>query len=145
MENYISESTVQSFYQYLIREEKSTATVEKYLRDARAFLAYIGKKAITKEVVLSYKKHLQDKSYAIRSINSMLASINSLLNYLGAHDCKVKFIKLQKQTYCAKDSELTKAEYFRLLESARAKARFIWLCKQYAELGFAFLSFGFSQ
>ena len=123
MEKYISESTVQSFYQYLIREEKSTATVEKYLRDARAFLAYIGKNAITKEVVLSYKKHLQDKSYAIRSINSMLASINSLLNYLGAHDCKVKFIKLQKHTYCAKDSELTKAEYFRLLESAKSKSQ----------------------
>ena len=123
MENYISESTVQSFYQYLIREEKSTATVEKYLRDARAFLAYIGKKTITKEVVLSYKKHLQDKSYAIRSINSMLASINCLLNYLGAHDCKVKFIKLQKQTYCTKDSELTKAEYFRLLEAAKSKSQ----------------------
>lgn len=36
-ERKITRSQLQLFHQYLIREEKSTATVEKYLRDARAF------------------------------------------------------------------------------------------------------------
>ena len=105
----------------MILEEKSTATVEKYLRDARAFLAYIGKESITKDVVLSYKNHLQENAYAVRSINSMLASINSLLTFLGWNDCRVKFMKQQKQTYCAEEKELTKAEYFRLLDAAKNK------------------------
>lgn len=120
-ERKITQNQIQSFYQYLIREEKSTATVEKYLRDARAFVVYVGGEAVTKEVVMAYKKYLQMKEYAVRSINSMLASLNSLLDFLGWSDCKVKAIKQQKQTYCAEEKELSKAEYMRLLEAAKKK------------------------
>ena len=112
---------MESYHQYLIREEKSTATVEKYLRDARAFVVYVGDGIITKEVVMAYKKELQIKEYAVRSINSMLASLNSLLKFLGWSDCKVKAIKQQKQVYCAEEKELSKAEYMRLLEAAKNK------------------------
>ena len=107
----ITDTQIQSFHQYLIREEKSTATVEKYLRDARAFAVYAGAEMITKEVVMAWKKHLQNRESGVRSINSMLASLNSLLNYLGWSDCKVKAIKQQKQVYCAEEKELSKAEY----------------------------------
>ena len=62
-----------------------------------------------------------EKGYAARSINSMLASLNSLLNFLGWSDCKVKNIKTQLQTYCAEEKELTKHEYLRLLEAARGR------------------------
>lgn len=58
-------------------------------------------------------------NYAARSINSMLASINSLFSFLEWRDCKVKSIKLQKQLYCSRKKELSKAEYLRLLESAK--------------------------
>lgn len=118
-ERKITENQIQSFHQHLIREEKSTATVEKYLRDVRAFVVYVGEKSITKEVVMSWKSDLQAKEYAVRSINSMLASLNSLLDFLGWIDCKVKALKQQKQVYCAEEKELTKAEYMRLLEAAK--------------------------
>ena len=36
-ERIISEETINAFREYLVLEEKSTATVEKYLRDVRAF------------------------------------------------------------------------------------------------------------
>ena len=120
-ERIITQSQILSFEQYLIREEKSTATVEKYLRDVRAFVVYVGDKVVTKEIMLAYKKHLQTKEYAVRSINSMLASLNSLLDFLGWQDCKVKAIRLQRQVYCAEEKELTKAEYMRLLEAAKRK------------------------
>ncbi len=120
-ERKITETQIQSFYQYLIREEKSSATVEKYLRDARAFTVYVGAEVVTKDMVMAYKKYLQMKEYAVRSINSMLASLNSLLDFLGWSDCKVKAIKQQKQTYCAEEKELSKAEYLRLLEAAKKK------------------------
>ena len=57
--------------------------------------------------------------YAVRSINSMLASLNSLLTFLGWAECKVKSITQQKQVYCAEEKELTKAEYMRLLDAAK--------------------------
>ena len=120
-ERKITQAQIESYHQHLIREEKSTATVEKYLRDARAFLSYVGDAIISKEVVMAYKKELQIKEYAVRSINSMLASLNSLLDFLGWPDCKVKAMKQQKQVYCAEEKELTKAEYLRLLEAAKNK------------------------
>ena len=117
----ITENQLQNFHQYLIREEKCTATVEKYLRDVRAFTVYVGDTVVTKEVVMDYKKHLQEESYAARSINSMLASINSFLAFLGWSDSRVKSVKLQKQVYCAEEKELSKAEYQCLLEAAEKK------------------------
>lgn len=122
-ERKIAEAQIESFCQYLIREEKSTATVEKYLRDVRAFSAFIGEKTICKEAVMAYKRYLQLKKYAVRSINSMLASLNSLLDFLGWSDCRVKALKQQKQVYCAEEKELSRAEYMRLLQAAQSKPR----------------------
>lgn len=120
MQNRIlSEKDVETFHKHLIRAEKSTATMEKYLRDVRAFLVFSGQAAITKDLVMAYKQALLEKNYAVRSINSMLASLNSLLDFLGWGDCKVKSLKIQRQTYCAEEKELTKAEYLRLLEASR--------------------------
>lgn len=61
-ERKIAEAQIEPFCQYLIREEKSAATVEKYLRDVRAFSAFIGEKTICKEAVMAYKRYLQLKS-----------------------------------------------------------------------------------
>lgn len=84
----VTEKQIESFHKYLIREEKSPATVEKYLRDVRAFFAYTDGRAVTKEVVMAYKKHLQTENYAVRSINSMLASLNRILRRISVNlDC----------------------------------------------------------
>ena len=112
---------LKDFSHWLSREEKSDATREKYLRDAEAFFLFTGKNEISKEGVLAWKQQLIDLGYAIRSINSMLASVNSLLDFLGLGDCKVKSLKLQQQTYCPEEKELTKGEYLRLLEASRGK------------------------
>lgn len=115
----LSAQQLRAYHEYLVREEKSSATVEKYLRDVSGFLEYAADREITKELTVCYKNELQEKGYAVRSINSMLASINSLLSYLGWTDCKVKSLRCQRQTYCAEEEELTKAEYLRLLEASR--------------------------
>ena len=118
-ERILSEETINTFREYLVLEEKSTATVEKYLRDVRAFHLFACQQAVTKERMMAYKKYLIEKGYAASSINSMLASLNSLLDFQGWSDCKVKNIKTQRQTYCAEEKELTKSEYLRLLEAAK--------------------------
>ncbi len=110
---------IREFANFLCREEKSAATQEKYMRDVRAFCVYAADGEITKELMVAWKKHLVEQGYAVRSINSMLASVNSLLDFLGLPGCKVKNIRVQQQTYCAEDKELTKAEYLRLLEASK--------------------------
>ena len=115
----LSVTKIKEFADYLCREEKSMATQEKYLRDVRSFSVYVGGREITKELVVAWKKELIEHGYAVRSINSMLASINSFLVCLGLSNCKVKTIRTQRQTYCTEDKELTKSEYLRLLSASK--------------------------
>ena len=117
----LTSKAVQSFKKYLREEEKSANTIEKYLRDVRAFAEYLGGAEVTKEAVIAYKSKLLAESYAVRSINSMLASLNGLFSFLGWTDCRVKSIKLQRQIYCPEEKELTKAEYMRLVNTAKQK------------------------
>ena len=112
-------NNIKEFANYLCREEKSMATREKYLRDARSFCLYAKDHDITKELVIAWKQELITREYAVRSVNSMLASINSLLDFLALPNCKVKNIRTQRQTYCAEDKELTKTEYLRLLSASK--------------------------
>lgn len=115
----LSPRHLSSFCEYLIREEKSAATIEKYLRDTRGFLNFAAGREVTKDLTVAYKTELQKKGYAVRSVNSMLASLNSLMDFLEWTDCKVKALRLQRQTYCAEEKELSKAEYLRLLEASK--------------------------
>lgn len=117
---FITAKVIAEFKEHLILEERSKMTVEKYIRDVKAFSAYTQNSIITKETVIAYKKHLQE-NYAVRSVNSMLASINSLFAFLGWHDLKVKSLKLQQQVFCPEEKELTKAEYARLCRTAERK------------------------
>ena len=116
----LTEDFISGFKEYLILEERSRATVEKYIRDVKVFSAFVSGVEITKEVVIEYKKHLQE-SYAVRSVNSMLAIINSLFAFLGWQELRVKSIKIQQQIYCPEERELTKAEYTRLCAAAKHK------------------------
>ena len=54
-ERRLSENCISAFREYLILEEKSGATVEKYLRDIRAFSVFAVGQNVTKEVVMAYK------------------------------------------------------------------------------------------
>lgn len=125
----LSDYQLDNFKRHLINQEKSTATVDKYLRDVRAFFRFINNEyfskdindVITKDRVIAYKKALEEKGYAIRSINSMLSSLNCFLKFTNKSECAVKFIRTQKEIYCPEEKELTKAEYLRLLEAAKGK------------------------
>lgn len=119
-ERILTADIIENFRKNLELQEKSTSTIEKYIRDVKAFSAYTENAAITKEKVIAYKKYLRN-NYAVRSVNSMLASINSLFNSLEWHDLKVKSLKLQQQVFCSEDMELTKAEYARLCKTAERK------------------------
>ena len=119
-ERILTADIIENFRKNLELQEKSTSTIEKYIRDVKAFSVYAENAAITKEKVIAYKKYLGN-NYAVRSVNSMLASINSLFSFLGWNDLRVKSLKLQQQVFCPEEKELTKAEYARLCKTAERK------------------------
>lgn len=121
MEKRITIDLIESYSKHLILEEKSKLTIEKYLRDIKSFKMFIKEEEVTKESVIEYKHKLINDHYALRSINSMLASINSFFDFTGWIDCKVKSIKIQQEIFCSEEKEISKIEYERLTVTAKRK------------------------
>ncbi len=111
---------MERYKNYLREAEKSRATIEKYVRDADAFLAWLGDRTLCKERVIEYKEKLLVK-YEKRSVNSVISSLNCYFTFIGKEDCKVKTVKVQRQVYCPEERELTKEEYKRLVRVAGEK------------------------
>lgn len=117
MERYMDTDKMRQFEIYLRDEEKSQATIGKYMHDVNYFAAFIGQTPVCKENVLAYKARL-GQTYAVSSANSMLAAMNAYLHFCGWGDMCVKQFRVQRQVYCAEEKELTRAEYMRLLATA---------------------------
>ena len=126
---FITTSILAAYKEYLISEERSPATIEKYIRDVAVFAEYVQMSEITKDAVLAYKRQIM-QNYAARSVNSMLSSINSLFAFLRWHDLKVKTLKIQRQIFCSEKKELTKSEYARLCEAAEKRSERLKLILQ---------------
>lgn len=111
---------IEKFRNYLIEEEKSCATIEKYTRDISAFSLWLAQDTLDKTAVLSYKEYLMAR-YAPASVNSMLSSLNSFFDYRKWHHLKVKRIKMQRRIFAKKSRELSKEEYQKLLTAAKSR------------------------
>ena len=117
MKRILEVKKIQEFEFYLKSEEKSAATIEKYMRDVRFFANFIENSEISKEIILAYKSKLGE-SYSVASANSMIAAMNCFLRFCGWHELCVKQFKIQREIYCPEEKELSRAEYIRLLEAA---------------------------
>lgn len=116
----ITDKIIKKFEEHLINEEKSKATIEKYIRDLTVFVSWLGGAELNKTMVLGYKEYIISK-YAPASVNSILSSLNSFFDFTGEYDLKVKNLKIQKQIFAKNEKDLTKAEYDRLLAAAKAE------------------------
>ena len=113
----ITQESMRKFEQTLREDEKSEATIRKYMHDLKSFADFTGDRCIDKTVTLEYKSLLKEK-YAVSSANSMLASMNSYMRFENWLDCCVKQFKVQKTAFCSEEDELSREEYIKLLEAA---------------------------
>ena len=60
----------------------------------------------------------------------MLSSLNSFFDYAGAHELKVKTLKIQRRIFASGERELKKEEYGRLLSAAKKKGERLFLLLQ---------------
>lgn len=118
--NSISWTRLDEFRTYLLQAERSIHTIEKYMRDIKAFLCHANGEELTKELIIRWKETLLQK-YAVSSVNSMLAALNSFLCWAGMPIYKVKLIKVQRTIFRASEKELQKGEYERLIKAAQCR------------------------
>lgn len=114
----ITEEMLSRFQRYLKEEEKSAATIQKYMRETRNFARFLNGGDIQKEKVIAYRVLLQ-KRYQARTVNGKLSAINAYLSFSGNEDCKVRFLKVQHNAFIDADRELGEQEYKRLLFTAK--------------------------
>ena len=120
----ITLKTIKKFEYYLISEEKSKATIEKYMRDITMFYKNLSsEKIVDKEATVAYKQKLLEL-YQPSSMNSMLVSLNRFLDFIKLSECKVKLNKIQKRNFGDENKELTKEEYKRLLQAAKSRRNY---------------------
>lgn len=118
---------LEHYRQYLLDCEKSQNTIEKYLRDVRKFLIFLGERNLEKEIVLGYKKFLTER-YRISSVNSMLIALNGYLRWIGRGDLCVRVCRTQRLIFREEARELTRKEYQRLLLAAKREKKERLLC-----------------
>ena len=119
MENKImTTAQLHSFRAYLQDEERSKATVEKYLCEVTQFAAWLNNTEVTKSAVAEWKEHLLASGYEPSTVNGKLTALDRFFDFMGWSNCKVKHLKLQRRLFRDDSRELTKAEYERLVETA---------------------------
>lgn len=116
----ITESEIQAFENSLYLNEKSKATVKKYVKAVEKLAEYLEDGEFTRHRLLEYREYLQTKNKA-QTVNGALSAINAFLDFCGWQECRVKFLKVQRQAFLQEARELSKKEYERLLNAALAK------------------------
>ena len=113
----ITDKIMTDFASWLHAEEKSEGTREKYLRDLRAFSAWLGGREPTKETATEWKEHLLGENYAPVTVNSMLGALNCFFRFAGMN-VRIRFVRIQRSIFREKSRELTREEFQRLVETA---------------------------
>ena len=115
----ITEETLAAFARQLGEEERSPATLEKYLREVRQFAAFLGGREVTRELAAAWRSARQSPA----TVNGKLTALDRLLAFLGWEDCRVKHLRVQRQLFRDSARELSREEYARLVETARRLGR----------------------
>lgn len=84
----ITADLISAYGYYLKQEERTQATVEKYLRDVRAFALWLDGKAVTKDAVTGWKERLLEERRAPSTVNAALSALNGLFRFLGWEGCR---------------------------------------------------------
>ena len=124
MKRIITKDILLQYQERLYDEEKTTATIKKYLRDLKKLMDYAGGREITKKLMVQYKEDLREKKgYKLTSINSFLVAANRLFECLGWYELKVKTYRIQKELFVPADKSLLGAEYRKLVQAAIKKGK----------------------
>ena len=111
------------FRRRLEEEERSGATVEKYLRGVEQFAAFLEGGAVTKAAAARWKERLLAEGQSPATVNGKLTALDRFLAFAGWEECRVRHLKVQRRLFRESSRELTREEYGRLVAAARAAGK----------------------
>lgn len=105
---------------HLIAQDMSKNTVEKYVRDVKKFLEFSRQTGpVTDHACVARYRACLVENYKPVSVNSMLAALNSYLEFTGRKEWCVSLLRIQREMFLDEARELTREEYWRLVDQAR--------------------------
>ena len=113
----ITPERIKKYAAHLREQERSAATIEKYVHDLTALAVFLAGRSISKGALLEWKETLIE-NYAPASVNNKLAAVNGFLSFCGMGALRLRKLKIQKALFLSEDKELTKVEYVRLVRAA---------------------------
>ena len=114
-------SILDAYRTWLTHREYSPATIQKYTKALARFFADTGAgKTPDRETVAAWRDSLTEKGYTPSTVNAMLAAVNDYQESIDNVAGKAKPLKRQRKIFADPGRELSRAEYFRLLNAARS-------------------------
>ena len=114
-------SILDAYRTWLTHREYSPATIQKYTKARARFSADAGAgKTPDRETVAAWRDSLTEKGYTPSTVNAMLAAVNDYQESIDNVAGKAKPLKRQRKIFADPGRELSRAEYFRLLNAARS-------------------------
>ena len=119
----VTTNMITAFTDKLIEEERENSTIEKYLRDVKAFADWLGNNSLTHENCVKYKEKLLNRGLKPATVNGILSAMNKFFFVIGKEKCRLKKLRVQRRVFRNSERELTKAEYLKLIETAYSKGK----------------------
>lgn len=116
----ITEEAIKDFKKYLQKDEKATATIQKYIREVEYLAEFLQGEELRKEKMIEYRNVLQQQHKAC-TVNVKISALNAYLAFSGNEECKVRYLRVQHNAFIDEDRELEEMEYKRLLLTAKKK------------------------
>lgn len=115
----IPNAQISAFKRHLQSEERVPATIRKYLRDIRSFVAWLGARPLGKDAAAGWKEYLRASQLCPETVNSKLSALNKFFRFLRRQECCVKYLRIQRRLFRRREREMSRADYTRLLETAK--------------------------
>lgn len=113
----LTKELIEDYGTYLREQEKAVNTVRKYVQCMDTLRRDLAGKPVAKTELIAWKQNLSG-NYAAASVNTMIAAVNTFLDFAGWTDCRVKPLKIQRSLFCREEKELSREEYRRLVKTA---------------------------
>lgn len=121
MKRIITGAALAAYQSHLSNEEKAKNTIDKYMCDIEKLMVFAQGQPLTQERLIDYKDYLKAQGYEARSINSYLAAVNGFFKFMEWYELHARAIKIQKEPFLTEKQEITKAEYQRLIRTAKKR------------------------
>lgn len=109
----------EAFRLYLLREEKSSSTIQQYSRDIHSFLQWKKDRPLEKDLLVQYKQELMTRMKP-GSVNTKICAINAWVTFLEEPKLKIKAVRIQHQMFLDQEKELSQEEYLQMVHEAYA-------------------------